>query len=161
MLTFQELYETYSPDVYRFAYWLAGNSADAEDIMSETFVRAWIKLDTIRTETLKAYLLTIARNTYLEWARKARLQFPLKDTQPDAQPGSETIAEAHADLEMVRTVLQTLAEIDRIAFVMRVQFDLPYAEIGRSLNLSESAVKVKVHRVRKRLLNLRISKETP
>jgi len=41
MLSFQGLYESYAPEVYRFAFWLAGNSPEAEDITSETFVRAW------------------------------------------------------------------------------------------------------------------------
>ena len=54
MLTFEELYTTYSPDVYRFANWLTGNPDDAQDIMSDTFVRAWMNFSIIRTETLKA-----------------------------------------------------------------------------------------------------------
>ena len=38
---FHDLYERYAPDVYRFALWLSGNPAEADDITSETFVRAW------------------------------------------------------------------------------------------------------------------------
>ena len=72
MLSFEQLYVAYSPDVYRFANWLTGNSDDAEDITSETFVRAWRNFDAVRTETLKAYLFTIARNIYLESLRKNR-----------------------------------------------------------------------------------------
>jgi RNA polymerase sigma-70 factor (ECF subfamily) len=41
MMTFEQLYETYFEDVYRFAFWLSGNQSDAEDLASETFVRAW------------------------------------------------------------------------------------------------------------------------
>ncbi|MHC4560444.1 MAG: RNA polymerase sigma factor [Planctomycetota bacterium] len=65
MLTFKDLYETYAPDVYRFTLWLAGDSFEAEDNTSETFIRAWVRISSIRTETLKAYLFTIARNLYL------------------------------------------------------------------------------------------------
>jgi RNA polymerase sigma-70 factor (ECF subfamily) len=64
MLSFQELYESYATEVYRFAFWLAGDSSEAEDITSETFVRAWVNRSSIRTETLKAYLFTIARNAF-------------------------------------------------------------------------------------------------
>lgn len=39
MLSFQELYESYAPEVYRFAFWLAGNSFEAEDITSEAFIK--------------------------------------------------------------------------------------------------------------------------
>ncbi len=80
MLEFNDLYQSYAHEIYRFAYWLAGNSVEAEDITSETFVRAWINFSSIRTETLKAYLLTIARNFYLEQLRKQRIQVKLEDT---------------------------------------------------------------------------------
>ncbi len=40
MLTFNQLYETYAEDVFRFAYWLSGNRHWADDITSGTFVRA-------------------------------------------------------------------------------------------------------------------------
>jgi len=161
MLRFEELYVAYSPDVYRFANWLSGNSKDGEDITSETFVRAWINFSTIRTETLKAYLFTIARNIYLESLRKNREHVELDETHTDPHPRPEKMLEYQSDLDQVRNILLTLPEIDRSAFVMRVQYDLPYAEIGRVLRLSENAVKVKVHRVRKRLFDARSEKESP
>ncbi len=159
MLTFHDLYETYAQDVYRFAYWLAGDPAEAEDITSDTFVRAWIRLDGIRTETLKAYLLKIARNIYLEQLRKRKRQVGLEDRYSDPRPGPEKLAEDNDDLEMVREILKSLPEIDRAAFVLRVQHDLPYAEIARVLQVSVAAVKVKVHRTRKKLLMAHIDKE--
>jgi RNA polymerase sigma-70 factor, ECF subfamily len=151
MLSFEQLYVAYSPDVYRFANWLAGNSADAEDITSETFVRAWRNFDAVRTETLKAYLFTIARNIYLESLRKDHRHDILDESRPDATPPAQKRLEDQSDLDLLRRILQTLPEIDRSTFVMRVQSDLSYAEIARVLQLTESAVKVKVHRVRKRL----------
>ena len=151
MLTFEELYIAYSPDVYRFANWLAGNSADAEDITSETFVRAWRSLDAARTETLKAYLFTIARRIYLESLRKNRIHEALDEARPDAAPPAQKRMEDQSDLDLVSHILQSLPELDRSAFVMRIQSDLPYAEIARVLQLTESAVKVKVHRTRKKL----------
>jgi RNA polymerase sigma factor (sigma-70 family) len=87
MLNFQGLYESYAPEVYRFAFWLAGDSSEAEDITSETFVRAWARNSTIRTETLKAYLFTIARNVFLEQQRKSKRQVALEDVHPDPAPG--------------------------------------------------------------------------
>jgi RNA polymerase sigma-70 factor (ECF subfamily) len=158
MLSFEELYVAYSPDVYRFANWLSGNSKDAEDITSETFVRAWINFDSIQTETLKAYLFTIARNLYLETLRKKHEHLELTETHTDPSPRPEKLIEHQSELDQVRNILQMLPEIDRSAFVLRVQYDLPYAEIGRVLQLSENTAKVKVHRVRKTLFTAR-SKE--
>jgi RNA polymerase sigma-70 factor (ECF subfamily) len=159
MLNFQSLYESYASEVYRFAYWLAGNSAEAEDVTSETFIRAWTKSTSIRTETLKAYLFTIARNVFLERRRKSSRQVILEDIYPDPTPGPEKVVEFQLELARVRRVLQKVPEIDRAAFVLRVQHDLPYAEIARVLGLSLSSAKVKVHRVRKKLIEIRIREE--
>ncbi len=161
MLSFEELYVSYSPEVYRFANWLSGNSNDAEDITSETFARAWMNFNTIRTETLKAYLFTIARNLYLESLRKRRDHEPIDETHPDSRPMLEKVVETQSELDQIRNILLTFAEVDRSAFVMRVQYDLSYAEIARVLQLSESAAKVKVHRIRKLLFAVRSKKEMP
>ncbi len=154
MLDFQKLYESYADDVFRFSLWLAGNSHEAEDITSETFVRAWSHNDKIRTETLKAYLFTIARNVYLEQRRNRKSHVALDDNHPDPAIGHDKLIELQIDLEKITSALQVLPETDRAAFILRAQHGLPYAEISRSLGLSLSSVKVKVHRVRKKLINM-------
>ena len=149
MLSFEDLYISYSPEVYRFSVWLSGNKADAEDITAETFTRAWVNLAQIRTETLKAYLFTIARNIFLESKRKRHEHEDLPETFPDTKTNPEKIVELQSELDQIRGTLLSLPEADRSAFVMRVQQDLPYEEIARVLNISETAAKVKVHRARK------------
>lgn len=157
MLTFHELYVSHAADIHRFAYWLAGDPDEAQEIASETFVRAWTRFASIRTETLKGYLLTIARNVHLERLRKRKSHEVLEDRHADPGSGPEKTAEARDELESVRRLLGTFPEPDRAAFVMRVQHELPYAEIARALGVSEVAAKVKVHRVRKKLLAARMN----
>ena len=159
MLNFQDLYDSYASDVYRFALWLAGDRFQAEDITSETFVRAWVRRSTIRTETLKAYLFTIARNLYLEQKRKRKRRVALQGDYPDPAPEPDKVVEFRLELSRVQRVLQILPEIDRAAFVLRVYHELPYAEIACVLGLSLTATKVKVHRVRKKLIEACIDKE--
>ena len=159
MLSFSDLYESYAVDVYRFSLWLAGDNHEADDITSETFVRAWAHNSKIRTETLKAYLFTIARNVYLERRRRVRRQVALGEHYPDPAPGPEKVVATQTELARVRRLLQTCPEIDRAAFVLRVQHELPYAEIARVLELSLTTARVKVHRVRKKLLAAFIDKE--
>jgi RNA polymerase sigma-70 factor (ECF subfamily) len=159
MINFQDLYESYATEVYRFTLWLSGDSSEAEDITSETFIRAWVNNSKIRTETLKAYLFAISRNVYLEHKRKRKNQVVLEDIYPDPAPGPDKLTESHAELQGVQRILQTLPEIDRTAFVLRVQHELPYDEIARVLELSLTATKVKVYRVRKKLIAACIDKE--
>ena len=151
MLSFKEMYESYAPDVYRFSLWLSGSSFWAEDITSDTFIRAWTHYRPIRTETLKAYLFTIARNVYLTQLRKDKRLVDLSEEHPDPTPEPDQAIDTQLEIQRVQVFLQTLSEIDRSAFILRVQGELPYAEIARILELSLGACKVKVHRVRKKL----------
>jgi RNA polymerase sigma-70 factor (ECF subfamily) len=159
MLKFKDLYSMYAQDVYRFAFWLSGSSEEAKDITSETFVRAWMKLSSIRMETLKGYLLKIARNVYLVHLRKQRKLTELEDTHPDPSPGPEKSAEVRSELARIQAFLKTLPEVERSAFVIRIKYELPYAEIARILQISEAAARVKVHRVRKKLISNRMNEE--
>lgn len=157
MLNFQDLYDSFATEVYRFAFWLSGDSFEAEDITSETFIRAWTRRNSIRTVTLKAYLFAIARNTYLEQQRKRKREIVLEDTLSDPDPGPDKLVEDRLKIQRVQIILQTLPEIDRAAFILRVQHELPYAEIARILELSLSAVKVKIHRIRRNMLAKEVS----
>jgi RNA polymerase sigma-70 factor (ECF subfamily) len=159
MLKFKDLYEAYAPEVYRFAFWLTGEPSEAEDITSETFIRVWTNFNLIRTETLRAYIFAIARNFYLEQLRKRKRQVVLHDSYPDPAPGPVQVVENQLQIKDIQKFLRTLPEMDRTAFVLRVQHELPYAEIARVLGLSLSAAKVKVHRVRRKLLALSEYKE--
>lgn len=159
MLSFHDLYDTYAPEIYRFSLWLSGDSCEAEDITSETIIRAWVRINTIRTETLKAYLLTIARNIYLEWQRKSKYQIPLHDVYSDPGPEPNEVVESQLEIVRIQRFLKTIPEIDRAAFILRVQHELPCAEIARVLGLSLTATKVKIHRVRKKLLSSLIHEE--
>ncbi|MEE9441957.1 MAG: RNA polymerase sigma factor [candidate division Zixibacteria bacterium] len=159
MLEFRNLYESYANDIYRFALWLSGDRSEAEDITSDTFVRAWVRRSQIRTETLKAYLFAIARNIYLEHQRKRKLQVDLKDDYPDPAPGPDRLVESKQALRRVWNVLKTVSEVDRAAFILRVQHELSYDEIARVLGLSLANTKVKIHRVRKKLIATFIEEE--
>jgi len=159
MQKFQEIYQLYADDVYRFAYWLCGDPDEAEDITSKTFIRAFVKKSAIRTETLKAYLFAISRNYFLEQLRKTKHQAALKADYPDQAPEPGKVAESRLQLNRIRKSLQNSPETDRTAFVLRVQHGLPYSEIARILNLPLSTAKVKVHRIRKKLISEFMEKE--
>jgi RNA polymerase sigma-70 factor, ECF subfamily len=71
MTEWEALYRRHARDVYRFALYLCGDRAAAEDIVSETFVRAWNAGGEIRESTARAYLFTIARNCYRQGLRRS------------------------------------------------------------------------------------------
>ena len=160
MITFHEMYERHAKDVYRYAFWLSGNSDDADDITSETFARAWAGREEIRTETVKAYLFAIARNLYRRGLRHTKRQADLSPYHADPQAMPEQQTESRLELDRAMLAIQSLPETDRAAFLLRVQHELPYDEIARILQLPLTTVKVKIHRARLKLAAQAIGENT-
>jgi len=151
MITFHEIYERHSKEVYRYTFWLSGSAQEADDLTSETFARAWAGRDEIRTETVKAYLFAIARNLYLKDLRRAKRQTDLSPRHADPKPAPEQLVESRLELVRALEIVQKLPEVDRAAFLLRIQHELPYEEIARILQLPLTTVKVKIHRSRLKL----------
>jgi RNA polymerase sigma-70 factor (ECF subfamily) len=100
---------------------------------------------------VKAYLFAIARNFYLKGLRRAKRQTDLTPDQSDGKPAPEQMVESKLELQRAIHVIQSLPEVDRAAFLLRIQHELPYEEIARVLQLPLTTVKVKIHRARLKL----------
>lgn len=159
MIDFEGLYGQHARAVFRFALSLSGNRAMAEDVTSETFVRVWSARDRVDLATVIGYLMTIARHLYLEQVRGDRGRQALDGDREDATPGPHALAEGRAELDAVLADLQTLAEPDRAALLMRARDQMPYEEIAAALKISVGAAKVKVHRARRKIAGLRMNRE--
>lgn len=148
---FEILYRQHASAVFRFAWGLCGNRSCAEDLVSETFVRLLTKAPRIRTRTALAYLLAVARNTYLKGQRKQgrEVELPEEITSPVADPDGRI--DDRARLETVMAALGDLPEGERSALMLRIDHELPYEEIAAALAISVGAAKVRVHRARLRL----------
>jgi RNA polymerase sigma-70 factor (ECF subfamily) len=158
VIEFTSLYERHAGAVFRFALSLSGDRALAEDITSETFVRVWTARARVDLQTVAGYLLTIARHLYLQGVSRDRRRGQLGAEPADSNPGPHAQAEGRAELEAVLADLQTLPEPDRAALLMRAEDQLPYEEIAAALRITAGAAKVKVHRARLRLAELRMNR---
>jgi RNA polymerase sigma-70 factor (ECF subfamily) len=155
VIDFSGLYRAHARDVHRFALYLSGDPALAEDIVSETFIRLWNARARVDLATVKGYLFAIARNLFLQERRGARRTTGLDEQMADPQPGPDDQLRVRSELGAVLAALQALPEIDRAAVSMRTDEELPYEEIGRILGISAGAAKVKVHRARLKLAEAR------
>ena len=151
MNDFETLYRTHASAVLRFAWGLCGDRSQAEDIVSETFVRILTRATRIETRTALAYLLTIARNTYLTGQRRRRREVALPDdlAAPDQDPNDRLHSEHR--LAVTLAALRDLPEGERAALLLRIDHNLPYEDIAVALGISVGAAKVRVHRARLRL----------
>jgi len=153
MKEFETLYRTYASAVFRFAWGLCGDRSQAEDIVSETFVRVMTRAPRIETRTAVAYLLTIARNIYLSGQRRRKREVPLPEDLP--APTHDPAERLHGEDRLAATLhaLRDLPEGERAPLLLRVDHELPYEEIAAALGISVGAAKVRVHRARLHLSN--------
>jgi RNA polymerase sigma-70 factor, ECF subfamily len=159
---FHGLYQRHAAAVRRFVRFLGADAATADDIVAETFARAWTAGGSVRQETVKAYLFTIARNLHRRSARRAARQDDLPLELVDEAVSAERVTVARSDLAAVLSAMQRLTPDDRAAVLMRAIDGLSYEEIARALGLSISNAKVRVHRARVKLMHaLTTTPETP
>jgi RNA polymerase sigma-70 factor (ECF subfamily) len=159
MTPLHDVYQRHAIDVYRYALLLSGDRAEAEDITADAFVRLWTAPGEIRLGTVKAYLFTIARHLYLDRQRAQARLTTLDPALPSKAPTAEDEAAVRAEVAQVRAAIRHLPEADRTALLMRAS-GVSYDEIARALQTSVGAIKVRVHRARKRLLEARQPQET-
>lgn len=154
-MEFQELYAKHAPAVRRFALFLCGDPMMADDITSDTFMRAWLAQERIRQPTVKSYLFTIARNAYHDVQRREWRKTPLDEQKADEGIGMHAHLEQKEEVKAVMAALQELPEIDRTILLMRALDDMPYEEIAAAMDIPVTTAKVKVHRARAKLMEAR------
>jgi RNA polymerase sigma-70 factor (ECF subfamily) len=165
---FARFVEAYSGQIYRVALKMLQNPQDAEDILQETFIKAYKALPNFEGRSkLSTWLYRIATNEALMFLRKKRpvqvsVDEPLKNDDGDERPRqiidwcclpeSELMStEARSNLD--RSVDQ-LPESLRTVFLLRDIEGLSTRETAEVLDISESAVKTRLSRARFRLREL-------
>jgi RNA polymerase sigma-70 factor (ECF subfamily) len=155
MTDIESLYKLYAADVRRFALFLSGDPVMADEITSDTFVRAWLARERIRQPTVKSYLFAIARNVYRDMQRREARHSELDEYISDKRISAQTQMEQGAEVRAVLTALQQLPEMDRTVLLMRALDEMPYEEIAETLGIPAVTAKVKVYRARLKLMQTR------
>jgi RNA polymerase sigma-70 factor (ECF subfamily) len=158
MTDFHDLYTRHAGDVYRFALFLCGDAAEAEEIAAETFARALTGKTPLASATVKGYLLTIARNLHIASLRRRKRLAKLPPDIPDPRARPEHDFSRRTELEALRAHLQTFPEVDRAALLLQAD-GVAYHEIANALGISLASAKVKVHRLRLKLAEWRANRE--
>lgn len=147
---FEQLVRDWSADLYRFAYWLGRDKNLAEDLVQETFARAWKSIDQLKDpKATKSWLFTILRR---EHARKfERKAIPIADAlEPDTTPGNPT-QDTSTEAFVLRQALSELAPEYREPLLLQVIGGYSMDEIAEQLNLSRGAVMTRLFRARNKL----------
>lgn len=157
---FDEVYQAWSPLLFRIVYRMTGRREAAEEIVQEAFIKYYERRDVLPTDDgLKYWLIRVARNLTLNHEkRKGRERRALERVFHEPAPRSEKAAlDQMTDAESVGDVQAALLQLPeslRTVLVLKEYAGFPYAEIGKMMNISEGNVKVRVFRARARLAQL-------
>ncbi|MBN1152448.1 MAG: sigma-70 family RNA polymerase sigma factor [Dehalococcoidia bacterium] len=155
--TFEEMYDTYMPKVYRYVSYRTGNASVAEDLTSDVFEKALKHFDSYREEkaSQSTWLMTIARNTVTDhFRREGRVQVVREEDAPEEVSEEPNVEEQVARLEEVRQLrlcLAGLPQIDQDIISLKFGAGMNNREIARTLKVSESNVGTRLFRAVRRL----------
>ncbi len=147
---YEALVHALHADLYRYALWLVRDKSVAEDILQETFLRAWRSLDSLKDEkAAKAWLITILRR---ENARRfERKQFNLVDMDDMQLPGDSLSMETQQQHGELRALMAGLATEYREPLLLQVLFGFSGEEIAQQLNLNKNTVMTRLFRARNQI----------
>jgi RNA polymerase sigma-70 factor (ECF subfamily) len=160
---------------YNLARWLTGSDSEAEDLVQNAFLRAFVASDGYRGGNARAWLLTIVRNTFYTSLRDRRHEHgdvcfdeDLHSDVNDGPAGSAyavgtdpaRIAAIRNAGETVNMALARLPRPYREVLVMKEMDDLSYKEIAEIVGIPIGTVMSRLARARKQLLSLLVAERT-
>jgi RNA polymerase sigma-70 factor (TIGR02952 family) len=157
---FGELYDHYVTLVHRYVYHRVGDRATAEDVTSETFVRALRRIDSLSFQgrDVGAWLVTIARNIILDQVKSSR--YRLEVTTADmrdadrATDGPEDAVLQHLTNQQLLACVQQLGSEQQECIVLRFLHGLSVSETAQIMGKKDGAIKALQHRAVRRLAGM-------
>jgi RNA polymerase sigma-70 factor (ECF subfamily) len=151
---FEALCEPCRGEVFRFALWLCRSQPVAEEVVQETFLRAWRSLDALKEDaTVKSWLLTIARREHARMYERKRHPTVNIDELAAAE-ASCLAATTDRDPDEVQDVRKAIFELDeehREPLILQVLMGYSTQEIADHMQINEGAVSTRLFRARNRL----------
>jgi RNA polymerase sigma factor (sigma-70 family) len=161
--------------VYGYALYMVGNREDAEDIAQDVFLSLWHAREEIEVGAVRWWLLRVCKNACLDLLRRRKVRLRARmsgeEVRERGRVGIETTEDARRerslevsdlgsgalrtelglDTQRVIEAMNDLKDPLRSVIVLRETQDLTYEEIASTLDLSLSAVKVYLHRARRKI----------
>ena len=152
----EALYQQHLPSVWRYAFaQLSGNSASAEDVVSETFLAAVRQIGSLAPEggSVGGWLIGIARHKVQDLRRRAgRMRTTLEENLAAALPSHEddprAALEAAETRQCVGAIMDGMADEERTVLEWKYLDDLSVRQIAQRLGRSEKAVEASLYRAR-------------
>ncbi|MDD3839390.1 MAG: sigma-70 family RNA polymerase sigma factor [Clostridia bacterium] len=153
MTELESLYRMYFKDVFLYIKSLSGDEYIAEDITSETFIKAIKSIDTFKGDCdIRVWLCQIAKNYYLSDLRKNK-KITLTDTlsEHESEINLEQLIASKENSLKIHEILHSLKEPYKEVFSLRVFSELSFKQIASLFGKNDNWACVTYHRARKRI----------
>ncbi|WP_225742820.1 RNA polymerase sigma factor [Marinilactibacillus sp. Marseille-P9653] len=153
MVELEEIYSLYFKDVYFFAYSLTKDKHLAEDITSETFLKALKSLDSFKGESdIRVWLFQIAKNTYYSYLRKSKKETGLDSLEEiKAETDIEKTVFAKEESMNIHKVLHQLSEPYKEVFTLRLFGGLSFKQIAELFDKTDNWACVTFYRAKTKI----------
>lgn len=151
---FEELVNLYGPQLYRQIRRMVYDHDDTNDILQNTFIKAWNNLDTFRGDArLSSWLYRIATNETLNFLQRRKEINPLEDTPSGL--AAQLTADEYFDGDETELLLQqaiaSLPEKQRLVFQLKYYEEMKYEDMSQALDTSVGALKASYHHAVKKI----------
>ena len=138
--------------LYRLALRITMNRAEAEDVVQDTLLKVWeCRSEWEQIGNLEAFAMTICRNRAIDITKRVgrnAASLDVVDNRRQTTDNGQQSLEAHEQLSLVRRLMDSLPEVQRTIMLLRDIEGRSYQEIAQVLGISETQVKVYLHRAR-------------
>lgn len=147
-MEFNKLYEIYWDKIFRLCMGFVNDSDQAKDLAQETFITVWEKLSTFRNEAnIGTWIFRIATNTCLSQIKNNKKIYSEELSDNLVEVNEETLDE---EIKMLYHYISEFPELDRIIISLELE-GIKQSEISKIVGLSDSNVRVKIHRIKEKL----------
>lgn len=147
-LNFKEIYEAYSPQIYRVCLGYVNDQEQAKDLMQETFIAVWRNLSSFRHESkMSTWIFRIATNNCLRHIEKSKR---MMTTELPFQIPEIPESKMEEKVNFLYRCIAELEETDRLIISLYLE-ELPQSEIADIIGLSVGNIRVKIYRIKEKL----------
>ena len=159
---FEQIVEEHQKSIVNFHYRFVGDRFEAENLAQDTFIKAYVKFDTLQDKgKLKSWLFSIARNVVIDFFRKNKnreMALGNEMLENFLETASTTAISAKIDEDEISKELQNcidqLSSQDKMLIKLLYYEGFTYKEIGQILDINQNTLKSRLHRARTLLLDI-------
>ena len=151
---FEETVRLYGPRLYRHIRSMVLTHDDADDVMQETFLKAWAALDGFKGEAkVSTWLYRIATNESLSFLARKRSSVALDDTDVERTLQSDSYFDGDELQIQLQQAISQLPDKQRLVFNMKYYEQMKYEDMSEILGTSVGALKASYHLAVKKIEN--------